>query len=59
MSRHFLAVATWMIAAIILAIGAGDVRQAVRDRRTTVAVQVLLAVAGLAAVLANDGADLW
>ena len=59
MNRRFLAVALWVIAALILGIGAGDVRTAVRDRKPAAAVPVLLAVAGLAAVLANAGADLW
>ena len=59
MNRQFLAVALWVIAALFLYMGAGDVRRALKDRRPKVAVQVLLAVAGLAAVLANAGADLW
>ena len=59
MNRPFLAVALWVIAALFTVLGAGDVTRALRDRRPKVAIQVLLAVAGLAAVLANAGADLW
>jgi len=56
---RFLAVCLWVIGAFFAVTGAGGVKDAVKARKPALAAAVLIAVAALAGVLANAGADLW